>query len=448
MVCACVAILQMPHLSSRGKKPLIDLTSSSISKRTRQLSTNFDNKRSKALLDSQSFNNNFKNASTIVARIVRFDKLGSTFAPKIFADKDQASLFGGFEYPIEEQVKEFYSNAWFTRVELKCWVCGKYFVITLNYLAKIRHINRRANLDTSPYDDRLAPIVEILETLGTHQEVFSTGISIGTSRFKPKMKNLTMIMHSNLYPFTNTGFINLGRAKFLCDLINGAQIDICAHIFQILGRIAGQSTARTYLPFCSLIMKIMTLKSIHPPKDGMVLPSQGSISLYSLQSSKVHSSTERAKKSPSKPLKSGSSSHASSTGKSSAAPSVSKLPETSPPHTLEPQPSSTHSQPGSFTPHVDRIMTLMEGLHECISRLANIMHSHNNHVQLRLITIETQLNEIQCKLKADHQLFVPKRGRKLIVNIVNIPQSKGEGIIEQRGAHVKRGSIVGSKEGS
>ena len=44
----------------------------------------------------------------------------------------------------------------------------------------------------------------------------------------------------------------------------------------------------------------------------------------------------------------------------------------------------------------------MEGLHECISRLANIMHSHNNHVQLHLITIETQLNEIQRKPETDH----------------------------------------------
>ena len=100
----------------------------------------------------------------MVERIVRFDKLGSTFTPKNFADKDQASLFGGFEYPIEELVKEFYSNAWFTRVELKCWVHGKDFVITSNYLAKIRHINHPENVDTSPYDDRLAPIVEILET--------------------------------------------------------------------------------------------------------------------------------------------------------------------------------------------------------------------------------------------------------------------------------------------
>ena len=81
---------------------------------------NFDNKRFKTLLDSQSLNNNFKNAPSVVERIVRFDTLGSTFIPKIFANKDWASLFGGFEDPIEELVKEFYSNAWFTRAELKC----------------------------------------------------------------------------------------------------------------------------------------------------------------------------------------------------------------------------------------------------------------------------------------------------------------------------------------
>ena len=110
----------MPHQSSRSKEPLIDLTSSPISKRTHQSSANFDNKRFKTFLDSQSFKNNFKNAPTVVERIVRFDTLGSTFIPKILANKDWPNLFGGFEDPIEELVKEFYSNAWFTRVELKC----------------------------------------------------------------------------------------------------------------------------------------------------------------------------------------------------------------------------------------------------------------------------------------------------------------------------------------
>ena len=100
-------------------------------------------------------------------------------------------------------------------------------------------MNHLANVDTSHYDDNLGPIVKILEILGAHHEVSSTGTSIGTSRFELEMKTLTLIMHSNLYSLTNMGFINLGRAKFLCDLINGAQIDIYAHIFQILGRTAG-----------------------------------------------------------------------------------------------------------------------------------------------------------------------------------------------------------------
>ena len=71
--------------------------------------------------------------------------------------------------------------------------------------------------------------------LGADLELSSTGTSIGTLRFGLEMKTLTLIMYSNLYPLTNTGFIN-GRAQFLCDLINGVPVDICAHIFQILGK--------------------------------------------------------------------------------------------------------------------------------------------------------------------------------------------------------------------
>ena len=74
----------MARQSSCGKEPLIDLTSSPVSKRTRQSMGDIDNKRFKILLDSQSFFNNFKNAPSVVERIVRFDTLGSTFIPKIF----------------------------------------------------------------------------------------------------------------------------------------------------------------------------------------------------------------------------------------------------------------------------------------------------------------------------------------------------------------------------
>ena len=43
--------------------------------------------------------------------MVKFDTLGSTFIPRIFEAKDWADLVGNFEDPIDELVKEFYSNA-------------------------------------------------------------------------------------------------------------------------------------------------------------------------------------------------------------------------------------------------------------------------------------------------------------------------------------------------
>ena len=120
-----------------------------------------------------------------------------------FADKDWSSFFGNFEDPIKELVKEFYFNAWFTGAELKCWVWENDFVITLDYLAKILHINLPENVDTSPYDDRLALVAEILDTLGVDHEVSTTGTSIGTSKFGLEMKSLTLIMFTT-YTFCPT----------------------------------------------------------------------------------------------------------------------------------------------------------------------------------------------------------------------------------------------------
>ena len=121
-------------------------------------------------------------------------------------------MFGIFEDPTDELVKEFYLNAWFTGAELKCWVRGKDFVITSNYLVKILHINRPENVDTSLYDDRITLVIEILDILGVEHEVSSIDTSIGIAKFGLEMKILTLIMFFNLYPLSNTGFINLGRA--------------------------------------------------------------------------------------------------------------------------------------------------------------------------------------------------------------------------------------------
>ena len=150
--------------------------------------------------------------------------------------KDWADLFGNFEDLINELVKEFYSNARFTGVELKCWVQGKEFIITPNYIAEVLQITRTANVDPTPYDDKLPQVQDILQILGPDHEISSKGTSIGTTKFALDLTTLKLIMFFNLYPLSNTGFINLGKVQFLCDLITRVQIDISAHIFQLIGR--------------------------------------------------------------------------------------------------------------------------------------------------------------------------------------------------------------------
>ena len=93
LLCYVTVLLQMYNRSSRSKDHVIDLTSSLVSKRTRNLSDDSVNERFKTPLDSQTFFSIFKSAPTVVEWIVRFDTLGSTFIPKIFADKDWTNLF-------------------------------------------------------------------------------------------------------------------------------------------------------------------------------------------------------------------------------------------------------------------------------------------------------------------------------------------------------------------
>ena len=168
----------------------------------------------------------------------KFDTLRTTFIPRIFEVKDWVDLFENFEDSIDELVKEFYSNARYTRVELKCWVQGKEFSINPDCIAKVLCITRLANVDLTPYDDRQPQVQDILQVLGPDHEVSSKGTSIGTAKFAPKLTTLKLIMFFNLYPLLNTAFINLGRAQFLCDLIIGDPIDIYAHIFQTIGKTA------------------------------------------------------------------------------------------------------------------------------------------------------------------------------------------------------------------
>ena len=144
----------MSRRSSQGKEPVIEVPSSLVSKRSRRSSQASNNERFRTPLDSQIYSSIFEDAPTVVERVVKFDTLGTMFIPRIFEAKDWVDLFGNFEDPIDELVKEFYSNARYTGVELKCWVRGKEFSINPDYIAKVLYITRSANVVLTPYDDR------------------------------------------------------------------------------------------------------------------------------------------------------------------------------------------------------------------------------------------------------------------------------------------------------
>ena len=229
-------------------------------------------------------------ASPIVERVVEFNTLKTTFVLQIFESRDWAALFGNFEDPTDELVKECYSNTSDLRVELICWVKGKEFIINPNSIAEILHITRPQNVNLTPYDDRTSYIQDILQVLGPDHEVSSKGTSISTAKFAPELTTLKLIMFSNLYLLSNTTFVNLGRAQFLCDLITGAPIDICVHIFQTIRKTTAQSTARGCIPFCSLIMKFILHEGINPPLDRKMMTCLHPISMITFQASKSHSS--------------------------------------------------------------------------------------------------------------------------------------------------------------
>ena len=79
------------------------------------------------------------------------------------------------------------------------------------------------------------------------------------------------------------------RAQFLCDLITGMSIDICAHIFQTIRKTVARSITRGCIPFCSLIMKFILRKGINPPSDRKMMTRLHPISMVTLQASKSHS---------------------------------------------------------------------------------------------------------------------------------------------------------------
>ena len=326
----------------------------------------------------QTFTNYFQDAPLLVKRVVDQLSLLDTNIPIWFATKDWKFILSNLEDAYKNLVKEFYANAIVEGEEIKCQVRGKRFSITPVYLADILHINRPI-LPIPPVYDELNPDEEVLrEALGANLEFSSNGKSISVASLSPEVRLLTMIMFSNLYPLSSIGYMNLGRALFLHDLITGMEIDVYSHIFHILAKTVEQTASRNCIPFCRLISRILKLKVVHSSEDKHPYPRPSPINIRTLHASMSHTKKNTKQKS----------------------------------HATQGSSSSTSYV---YDEQLNNIMATLQEITTRISGLATIMHSQHIHFDTKFTSLQTQMDQIQRKLEEhEDQLFYDKKGEMVL----------------------------------
>ena len=227
--------------------------------------------------------------------------------------------------------------------------------MTFAYLAEILHINRPMLRNPLVYDD-LYPEEDLLrEALGKDLEFSPNGNSINVSSLSLELRVLTIIMFHNLYPLSSNGYMNLGRALFLHNLISDIEIDICVHIFHILHKTVVRTDSWICIPFCCLVSRIFKLKGIYPSTDESSHPKPSPINLQTLNASIGHSKKEV--KSESQPSHSGSC-----------------------------------STSYFFDEKLDSIITFVHDLSTQMSGLASLLHHHTIRCDMKFTSLQTQLN--------------------------------------------------------
>ena len=322
------------------------------SKRAKSSSRVYDPNKFRTFIAFQTHAKYFKDAKPVLERALDQSSLSDTDIPKWFATKDWNYLLPTLDDAYENLVKEFYANAIIEGEELKCWVHGKTFSVTPTYLAEILHINMPMLRNPPVYDDLYLEEDLLREALGKNLEFSPNGNSINVSSLSPELRVLIIIMFHNLYPLSSTGYMNLGKALFLDDLISDVKIDICAHIFHILRKNVVRTDSRICIPLCSLVSRILKFKGIYPSADESSHPKPSPINLRTLNASIGHSKKEV--KSESQPSHSGS-----------------------------------RSSPFSVNEKLDSIMASVHELSTKISRPATLLHHHNIRCDMKFTSLQT-----------------------------------------------------------
>ena len=131
-------------------------------------------------------------------------------------------------------------------------------------------------------------------------------------------------------------------------------------------------------------MKFILREGITPPSDGKMLTRPRPISMFTLQANKSHSS------------KTPKSAHISPVTPS--APESETPVHTTPTSRVIPEVPQTSIPQAQSDPQTDRVGSLLANIQKRIDEMVTLLYSTNNHVQMRLETMENQLEAIQQKL--------------------------------------------------
>ena len=137
---------------------------------------------------------------------------------------------------------------------------------------------------------------------------------------------------------------------------------MCSHIFHIVAKTVERTALRNCIPFCRLISRILKLKGVHPLEDKRPYPRPSLINIHTLHASISHTKKNTKQES-----------HASK-GRSS---------------------STSHA----YGEQLDNIMATLQEVTTKISGLATIMHSQHIRFDTKFTSLQTQMDQIQRKLK-------------------------------------------------
>ena len=141
-------------------------------------------------------------------------------------------------------IRKFYANASLKEEHIECWVRGHEFT-----------------LDIENIDDLLG-----------FEEQNHEGGSLNTASFPLDLRCLAYIMIFNLNPVKKLSTINNARAIFLMELRENTNIDISAHLYNIIVD-SIKTTSRSKLVTPNFIMRILYNKGVETPQNiGLMTP--------------------------------------------------------------------------------------------------------------------------------------------------------------------------------